>query len=239
VDPSWFDQGPINLGAKVGIAIGGVVVLLMALGCFVVWRGKRRRRAFLRTIGMKPHGRNGWPASPPQPQGEMFETPVSQRPLRGGWDDSPMSAHTDGTFPRYFSPYSSQYNSPVSAQDAPPTQWSDASFAGAQNIGVALGGHDGQNQWGPAVSDTKGKGKGMDDGSYEMHEVDSAGSGASFRERQRARQQQQYFQQQQQQQQQQRQHSQAPVLAHPGFGRTSESPPRRYDLTDQDRNGRP
>lgn len=49
------------------------------------------------------------------------ETPLSQKPLRG-WDDSPLSA-TDKTFAgRYFSPYSSQYNSPVSAENTPNPQ---------------------------------------------------------------------------------------------------------------------
>jgi hypothetical protein len=55
----------------------------------------------------------------------MFETPISQRPLRG-WDDSPLSAGTevtDRTFNRHISPYSSNYNSPVSAIEAPHMNW--------------------------------------------------------------------------------------------------------------------
>ncbi|PHH69846.1 hypothetical protein CDD82_7471 [Ophiocordyceps australis] len=32
VDPAWFDQGPLSLSAKVGIAVGVIVVLLVMVG---------------------------------------------------------------------------------------------------------------------------------------------------------------------------------------------------------------
>ena len=216
VNPAWFDQGPLTLGAKVGIAIGGFVLLLALAGFCVVWNGKRRRRAHLRRIGEK-YGRSGWPTSPQDNQGEMFETPVSQRPLRG-WDDSPTSAHTESTFPRYFSPYSSQFNSPVSALDATAMPWPEAALTRAQDIGVAIGGNHSPliAPFSPEGSSSREKGQAKRDETYEMHEVDSASSGSSKRRR---------FVEQA-----------APVLSHPGFGRKSDSPPRRYDV---DEDGRP
>lgn len=118
------DYGPVSLGARVGIAFGGIAFILSIVGFCIVWNGKRRRRAFLRDLERR-HAEQGWPHPKTRyggsSGGDMFETPVSQRPLRG-WDESPVSAGPDPTLdrplPRYFSPYSSQYNSPVSATDA-------------------------------------------------------------------------------------------------------------------------
>ncbi|KAH9205784.1 hypothetical protein DL95DRAFT_528666 [Leptodontidium sp. 2 PMI_412] len=122
-------NGGLNLGAKIGIAVGGLVVLLSIAGCCIVWRGKRRRRRFL----MKHQQETGYAEwvsqqkaasmSPPMPSpGGFFDSPQSQRPLvstqpwaRGGQDEeSPASAMGEKV---YFSPYSSQYSSPVDAND--------------------------------------------------------------------------------------------------------------------------
>ncbi|KAL1876883.1 hypothetical protein VTK73DRAFT_9036 [Phialemonium thermophilum] len=126
------DNSPVGLGARVGIAIGGIVAILAFLGCCIVLNGKRRRRAFLRELEAR-HAAQGWPhpktrhgggGAAADSSGDMFETPVSQRPLRGGWGESsnsPVSAATETTdrsFPRYFSPYSSTFNSPVSAGES-------------------------------------------------------------------------------------------------------------------------
>ena len=126
------DYGPISLGARVGIAFGGIAFLLALAGFCVVCIGKRRRRRFLRELEQR-HGAmaavpgQGWPHPKTRyggddgGNGDMFETPVSQRPLRGWGDNSensPVSGHTDGPYPRYFSPYTSTYNSPVSAGGA-------------------------------------------------------------------------------------------------------------------------
>lgn len=218
VNPDWFDNGPLTLPVKVGIAAGGVVLILMLLGACIVWNGRRRRRAFLRRIEARNSKMGGWPSpqqqqqqmrSYPFPQApstgnEMHDTPLSQRPLRGGWDDSPMTAGTDEKgFPRYFSPYSSQYNSPISAQDTPAPQWQTPA---TQNIGVALGGDDERDRWTPPSPPSPE--------SYEMHHVESAGSGSRHVQPQYP--------------------PQPPTLAHPGYGRTSESPPRRYGLNDPD-----
>jgi len=116
------DYGPVSLGARVGIAFGGLAFILAVAGVFIVCNGKRRRRAFLRELERR-NGGQGWPHPKSRYGGgsgpDMFETPVSQRPLRGWENDSPVSAHPDAPFPRYFSPYSSQYNSPVTGPEAP------------------------------------------------------------------------------------------------------------------------
>lgn len=176
VDPAWFDNGPLNLSAKVGIAVGGFVVLLIIAGFLIVWNGKRRRRAYLRKLDTKFTNR-GWPSN--HGQGEMFETPVSQRPLRG-WDDSPMDSSPDKPFPRYISPYASQCNSPSNAQDMASMPWPSAALARNHNIGVAHGGDSqsgsSNNGWGTS-SDEKGKTTLVE--SYEMHDVESSESGGS------------------------------------------------------------
>ncbi|KAL2130890.1 hypothetical protein VTI74DRAFT_5820 [Chaetomium olivicolor] len=118
------DYGPVSLGARVGIAFGGLAFILAIVGFCIVCNGKRRRRAFLRELEQR-HGAQGWPQPKSRYGGggpDMFETPVSQKPLRGwgGENESPVSAHTDtpgGAFPRYFSPYSSNYNSPITGPE--------------------------------------------------------------------------------------------------------------------------
>ncbi|KAI8273902.1 hypothetical protein K4K59_010626 [Colletotrichum sp. SAR11_240] len=179
-----YNSGPISLGGKVGIAIGGVVLILALTGFCIVWNGKRRRRAFLKKLEMKQKGpANGWPSplSPLNVAG-LNGTPLSQRPLRSWddtpsttrphryWDESPLSPQGEKNFPRYFSPYSSQYNSPVSGTEAPNMQWPahEAQPQGQQQeIGIALGGtDDSQQDW-----DDSHKGKGRSE-SYELREVD-------------------------------------------------------------------
>lgn len=227
--------GPLSLGQIVGVVIGGVLVILAIMGFCVVMNGKRRRKAFLRR---REAQHKNWP-SPPAGS-EMFETPVSQRPLRNwdgspvsqrplrNWDESPISAVTDPAYPgRYFSPYSSQFTSPVSAADRPGgggdhqhhhVGWpaEKAQHHSYNNIGVAISpeSEHGHNAfWG----DKKGKdrvsqpppaqphdGYGNAD-EYEMQEgVSSAGGYTGHHEPQ---QHQQYYQ------------NTAPVLEHPGYGR--------------------
>ncbi|EAQ90701.1 hypothetical protein CHGG_02636 [Chaetomium globosum CBS 148.51] len=114
------DYGPVSLGARVGIAFGGLALILAIVGFCIIFNGKRKRRAFLRELERR-HGGQGWPHPKTRYGGgegqDMFETPVSQQPLRGWENGSPVSAHTETQFPRYFSPYSSQYNSPVTGPD--------------------------------------------------------------------------------------------------------------------------
>lgn len=217
VNPDWFDNGPLNLNAKVGIAFGGLVFLLAVLGCAIVLNGKRRRRAYLRKLEAK-YAQRGWPT--PNGQGEKpgapmsqrrpsrgwDDTPVSQRPLRG-WDDSPMTVSTENAYPRYFSPYSSQYTSPVSARDSPSTRMPLTALGITQDIGVALGD-------GPGAQSTALWSGGRQE-AYEMHHVDSAGSSRTREDAGITR-------------------VEAPVLCHPGFGRASNSPRRQYALSEAD-----
>lgn len=175
IDPAWFDHGPLNLSAKVGIAVGGFVLLLILTGVFIVWNGKRRRRAYLRKLDTKFTNR-GWPSN--QGHSDMFETPVSQHALRG-WDDSPMTPSSDRPFPRYVSPYTSQCNSPTSAQDMTSMPWPSAALARDHNIGVAHGGDSSSSiskTW-ENPSDERGKDTLAE--SYELHDVESSESGHS------------------------------------------------------------
>ncbi|KAK2594909.1 hypothetical protein QQS21_007357 [Conoideocrella luteorostrata] len=234
INPAWFDNGPLSLGAKVGIAIGSLIGLLILLGCGIVCNGKRRRRAYLRNLDIKTAQR-GWPS--PNPQREMDQTPsvanqsfrgyddtpLSQRPLRGwddtpvsqqqarGWDDSPMSANSDQHFPRYFSPYSSQYNSPVSAQAAHAMQWPHAALTQNHQTGVASAGEASATHFSSGYED-KGKSKVE---AYEMHEVDRSENGSANSPTGVER-------------------NVTPVLGHPGYGRHEHSPPAQYTLTDYD-----
>ncbi|KAK6086241.1 hypothetical protein SCUP234_02454 [Seiridium cupressi] len=200
-------SGPLTLGAIVGVAIGGVAFILGVLGFCIVMNGKRRRRAYLHR---REEQRKNWPS--PGGAGEMFETPVSQRPLRG-WDESPISATTDATYPRYFSPYSSQYNSPVSAVEGPKHQQWPATAT--QNIGVALSpdGDKSHHSWGD-----KGKDKlQVERDAYEMQE--GSNSGGSLNDYGPPP------------------PLNAPVLSHPGYGR--HGPSLQRSLTEEDfRSGR-
>lgn len=201
LDPSYFDEGPFGLGAKVGVALGSLGFVLLVAGFLIVCIGKRRRRAYLRQMESSPENK-GWAGV--RPRGQPSETPLSQRPLRGGWDDSPMSATEKGPFPgRYFSPYSSQFSSPVSAAEQHDMPWPDMS--GGREIGLALAESPGPDPPEPA----KGKGRAWDGVEvYGGEGVGGQGSGESV------------------------------VLGHPGYGRASGSPPRRYTLTEEDaRNG--
>ncbi|KAI0130044.1 hypothetical protein BJ170DRAFT_681516 [Xylariales sp. AK1849] len=196
--------GPLSLGAIVGIAVGGVATLLGVVGFFVVMNGKRKRKAYLRR---REEQTKNWPS--PGGHGEMFETPVSQRPLRG-WDASPVSATTDQPYPRYFSPYSSQYNSPVSAVEGPShVNWPAET---TQNIGIAISpdAEHSNNVWG----DRKGKEKFRDERvASDAQEGVTNGGGTN-----------QYVPPPPL--------PKAPVLGHPGYGRHGPSPQRSLNEED-------
>ncbi|KAL5604106.1 hypothetical protein BROUX41_002095 [Berkeleyomyces rouxiae] len=220
-----FVHNGISLSAKVGIAFAALVVLFAITGTGIICRGRRRRRAFLRTLEKKPSvawAGPGFPFSPSQPQrrnsntqtspqsgnvertpgwaasiaaglqryaGDVNETPLSQKPLRG-WDDSPISAMGEKNFSspgRHFSPYSSQFGSPVS---------------GTQEI--------------PSMEPPREIGLQLRDEEFEMQvvgeRVQQSQPGCSAP-----------------------QHS-APVLMQPDFGRlSSEGGPRRYSPEESDR----
>jgi hypothetical protein len=132
----------ISLGAKVGIAVACAILLLGILGSCIIWRGKRRRRIQLEkhqqetgyaAFMAEQQGRSSVLSSQPRDmseaggsavsgRGAFYDSPQSQRPLvsnvpwRAGRrdDETPVSAVDEKA---YFSPYSSQYGSPVSATD--------------------------------------------------------------------------------------------------------------------------
>ncbi|ROW06122.1 hypothetical protein VMCG_04646 [Cytospora schulzeri] len=213
---SWVNpinnSGPISLGAKVGIAIGGFCFLLIVAGFFIVCNGRRRRRAFLRKLEMRQR-EAGW-AQPAMTTGVMSRgpdlnnTPLSQKPLRG-WDDSPGSVGApEQQFARYYSPYSSQYNSPVSAAGTPgltahqwPQEFHDhlaqgypsssqekaihdqhEAAAGLRsppiNIGVALGGDDKSQRMEHSGFSSWDRQHTTGE-EYELHEVSSAGGSSA------------------------------------------------------------
>lgn len=137
-----------TLGAKIGVAVGGIIVLLAIAGVCIIWRGKRRRRSFL----LRHQQQNGYaewvadqqhrsmPPTPSLPQdggmtetntggvsavssresgGHFFDSPLSQRPLVSNmaWGNPVRREDESPAEKVYFSPYTSQYNSPVSATD--------------------------------------------------------------------------------------------------------------------------
>ncbi|KAF4585759.1 centromere/microtubule binding protein cbf5-like protein [Ophiocordyceps camponoti-floridani] len=155
VNPAWFDQGQLGLGGKVGIAVGSLVAVLIVAGCVVVVN-----------------------VSPSSPSGEKSKTAAkgrTSRPVTTTWDDTPVSQQPlrpwDDRHASWASPYSSQYNSPVSAHDHSPGAHLSLSALGI----VQAGRREGEE-------------------AYEMR-----GCGD------------------------------APVLAHPGFGRSADGPPRQYE----------
>lgn len=223
IDPEWFDQGPLNLSAKVGIAAGGFVLLLMVLDCAIVLNCKRRRRAYLRKLEAK-YAQRGWPGpngSGEKPDAPMAQrpaprawddTPVSQQPLRA-WDDSPMTVSTENAFPRTSRPIRASTTAPSAFATARARKCPRALLASPRDIGVDLGGHDMSGAHGTLTpSETKGK---VRQEAYEMHQVDGAGTSKHG------------------------EHAgvplaDAPVLCHSGFGRTGYSLPRQYELSKAD-----
>lgn len=223
-------NGPLTHGAIAGIAIGGLCGVLILLGCCVVLNGKRKRKAYLR---QREQLRKAWPSPLAGSGGEMFETPISQRPLRG-WGDSPISAPaTETSFPRYVSPYSSQYNSPVSAGGGPGAMvWPQEKL---QNIGIALSpeteaeDRDAEQHW----TDHKGKEKDLQREAYmrrdaymetEGYELQEGINSGGYQHTHPLPHPSQY--------------QQAPVLAHPGYGRNA-SPPQTANWQGQDDSIRP
>jgi len=229
-----YSVGPFSYGQLAGVVIGGVLVLLLIMGCGVVINGKRRRKAYLKKRGQM---HKNWPAGNGN-GGEMFETPVSQRPLRG-WGDSPVSAvDTEHTFQNnfYSTPVTQQPGSSLEyqlqlqqqqQQQQPQQQAFPRYFSPyatpvestknvgwpaekqqqqhGQEIGVAVSpDHDEVVYWGDQ------KGKMRLDGDHDEYELqEGVGSGGGH---------QQYYPPPPT-------FPQAPVLNHPGYGRHGNTPP--------------
>lgn len=130
----------LTLSAMVGAAIGGLVLLLMILGCCVVFWGKRRRRKALERAQARLSVNGFRPAT-------ADVEPKWGQNAPGGWmqDETPTTAGGYGSDKQNFSPYSSRYTSPVSARDMlnPKSLWdspqqSMSTVAGAPGLnGVA------------------------------------------------------------------------------------------------------
>lgn len=167
VNPDWFEHGPLTLGAKVGIAFGGLAFLLFLTGVFIICNGKRRRRAYLKKLD---ETRKAWPAAPGG-YNDQIDTPISQQGLRN-WEASPMTETSEQTFPRYVSPYASQFNSPVSPQDMINMSWPEAALPKNHIISPISPQEQAVAMWESRVDD---KGKAVAD-EYELEEVDTSGS---------------------------------------------------------------
>ena len=122
------EEGPIDLGTKISIVVGSIVVVLAIIGVTIVCCGKRRRRKVLEQRERQAEqlwAENGG-------SGANIGSPVMERVerIRVGprldtkWaisassNESPLSPISEQTF----SPYQSKYNSPVSARRIPGTQ---------------------------------------------------------------------------------------------------------------------
>ncbi|KAG7127757.1 hypothetical protein HYQ45_012399 [Verticillium longisporum] len=180
--PNYY-PGPLSLDARVGIAFGALLLILVAVGFCIICNGRRKRRTFLRSYDEKvKKAMAAWPTPINTTRGEYFESPSSQHPFRGwddtpqsqkplrDWDNSPQSVSTEKFQTRYFSPYSSQYNSPDTAVDGRNMPWpadKPQMRTAPQEVGIALGGPEPSPVW---QQDTKGKAVGEE--SYELREVD-------------------------------------------------------------------
>lgn len=185
--PNYY-PGPLSLDQRVGIAFGGIAIILMITGFCIICRGRRKRRSFLKEMEVRASkGRGGWPhpiITNPPVAGEYFDSPGSQRNFRGwddtplsqkplrDWDNSPQSMTAEKFHGRYISPYSSQFNSPDTAVEARSMAWPADKMqpqATTKEIGVAFGGPEPSPMW----EDTKGKGSAAADESYELREVEA------------------------------------------------------------------
>ncbi|OBT67162.1 hypothetical protein VE03_02681 [Pseudogymnoascus sp. 23342-1-I1] len=113
----------MGLGTRIGIAIAGICVLLAVIGTTIVCCGKRRRRARLAERQRRAEEYTGFGSTNrvmPAPR----LTTKWESDMSGVQEESPMSANAYLNDKNGFSPYSSQYNSPISARDAiAPQQW--------------------------------------------------------------------------------------------------------------------
>ncbi|KFY10482.1 hypothetical protein V492_05002 [Pseudogymnoascus sp. VKM F-4246] len=123
-DSGSTSKSPImSLGTRVGIAIGGICVLFAAIGITIVCCGKRRRRARMAERQRRAEEYTGFGSTNRVMPAPRLTTKWESN-MSGVMEESPMSANTYLNDKHGFSPYSSQYNSPVSARDAvAPQKW--------------------------------------------------------------------------------------------------------------------
>lgn len=113
----------MSLGTRIGIAIGGICFLLALIGITIVCCGRRRRRAKIAERQRRAEEYTGFGSVNrvlPAPR----VTTKWESDMSGVMEESPMSANAYLNDKHGFSPYSSQYNSPISARDVvAPQQW--------------------------------------------------------------------------------------------------------------------
>lgn len=134
--------GVLTLGAKIGIAVGGILLLLGITGFSIIWFGKRRRRRALRerqkasgydedwrkthdfrgeesVLGGNIPVRTETPTMDSHSMHQVFDSPQSTRPLNswavapaGTASETPIAGPGEKSYV-----FGSNYNSPVSAVD--------------------------------------------------------------------------------------------------------------------------
>jgi hypothetical protein len=80
-------SGGLSLGAKIGIAVGALLWLLVTAGVVIICTGRRRRRRFLAQKARLSYGGGDpskAPFSPPTPGG-FFDSPQSHKPFANAW----------------------------------------------------------------------------------------------------------------------------------------------------------
>lgn len=120
VDDSGIeDEGPFSLGTKIGVAIGSICVALLIIGGILIICGRRRRRHVLEI--QRRRNREIWTSggisspvlahiSPRHAPTLDTKFSVQSQSSFGGSPQSPSQA---------WSPYHSQYSSPISARAIP------------------------------------------------------------------------------------------------------------------------
>jgi hypothetical protein len=114
--------GGLTLSAKIGIAVGAILLLLAVTGFCIVWNGKRRRRKVLAEKAARSgyewqakHGATVGESIPEVQAGPFFDSPQSQRPFAAAWGGSHDTISPEEGQPDKFnfSPYQSHYTSPI------------------------------------------------------------------------------------------------------------------------------
>jgi hypothetical protein len=142
---------PLSTGASVGIAIGVIALALFVLGFTIICCGKRRRIARLakRQRQLSTYSDFGGGLGGLVPVTHPLNTKWTPA-VRGGVAQD-ISPSTAGGYEsdKHFTPYSSQYNSPVSARDMlnPKIAWEwkhpSVSMNAVGSSSASVGGEDG------------------------------------------------------------------------------------------------
>jgi hypothetical protein len=118
-----------TLGAKIGVAVGAIIVLLAIAGVCIIWRGKRRRRSFL-LRHQQQSGYAEWAAA--QQNRDMTPTPSLPHDHEGGMSEANaggVSAVSEGGGHFFDSPLSQKplvsnmaWGNPMRREDESPVE---------------------------------------------------------------------------------------------------------------------